>query len=344
MNMRKIISLVLALVLVCSIIPFAAYAEGEVNSVTFDFSTQTKKNEEIASSNALSFFASCASDASYLTAATTKKIFNGNGSGGKWPNTAGFLKTGNSSTKGELSLTFTEKVAKVELVCYAWNDGKTDTIAVNGGTARTAPYAGSFDTMTFEITESETVQIVANKRTFIQSITVTFAGGETGGEDPTPEVPEQPEQPVVPETLAEQIAEANKLNNGEHLPYESTITGTIIDEPKASDYNEGQYKFTVSDGTNTILCYYTPVADGVVPAKGDTATVVGKLTAYAGTAQFDETAIAVVVNNVPEQPENPEQPGTGDEAPETSGVSIVAMAVLSVLSGSALVLLKKKEF
>ena len=86
------------------------------------------------------------------------------------------------------------------------------------------------------------------------------------------------------------------------------------------------------------------MADGVVPAKGDTATVVGKLTAYAGAAQFDETAIAVVVNNVPEQPENPEQPGTGDEAPETSGVSIVAMAVLSVLSGSALVLLKKKEF
>ena len=154
----------------------------------------------------------------------------------------------------------------------------------------------------------------------------------------TPEQPEQPEEPKVPETLAEQIAEANKLANGAYLPYESTITGTIIDEPVASSRTEGQYKFTVSDGTNTILCYYTPVADGVVPAKGDTATVVGKLTAYNGSAQFDETAIAVVVNNTNDQP------GTGDELPETAGISIVAMAALCALSGSALVLLKKKEF
>ena len=31
----------------------------------------------------------------------------------------------------------------------------------------------------------------------------------------------------VPGTLAEQIAEASKLANKEHLPYESTITGTV---------------------------------------------------------------------------------------------------------------------
>lgn len=97
----------------------------------------------------------------------------------------------------------------------------------------------------------------------------------------------------IPATLAEQIAQANGLANSEHLPYESTITGTITDDPYASNYTEGQYKFTVSDGTNTLLCYYVPVTGGI-PAKGDTVTVTGKLTAYNGAAQFDSTAAAVV--------------------------------------------------
>jgi hypothetical protein len=149
------------------------------------------------------------------------------------------------------------------------------------------------------------------------------------GEVTTPEVPEQPEQPEqpeepkVPETLAEQIAEAGKLANKEYLPYESTITGTITDDPQESSYTPGTYKFTVSDGTNTLLCYYTPVTGGV-PAKGDAVTVTGKLTAYNGTAQFDSTASAVVTKNTtPEVPEQPEQP----EVPETPTFGLIEAPV-----------------
>ncbi|MBQ8288609.1 MAG: endonuclease [Clostridia bacterium] len=145
----------------------------------------------------------------------------------------------------------------------------------------------------------------------------TSAGGEIPGT--TPEI--TPDPPVViPSTLAGQIAAANGLANKEYLPYESTITGTVTDDPQASSYTEGQYKFTVSDGTNTILCYFTPVSGGT-PAKGDTVTVTGKLTAYNGTAQFDSTASATLQKNGgSDGGDTPEVPNTTPEVtpPDTT--------------------------
>ena len=123
------------------------------------------------------------------------------------------------------------------------------------------------------------------------------SGNTTQPTDPKPTDP----QPTVPATLAEQIAEANKLANKEHLPYESTITGTITDTPQVSSYTAGAYKFIVTDGTNTLLCYYVPVTGGV-PATGDKVTVTGKLTAYNGAAQFDDTASAVITEKAPAPP------------------------------------------
>lgn len=126
----------------------------------------------------------------------------------------------------------------------------------------------------------------------------TPAGGTDQPDPPQtePDTNEQGGNDTVPATLAEQIAEAEQLANDTYLDYESTITGTITDAPKVSDYTAGSYKFTVSDGTNTLLCYYVPVTGGT-PAKGDTVTVTGKLTAFNGTAQFDDTATATVTKS-----------------------------------------------
>ena len=130
----------------------------------------------------------------------------------------------------------------------------------------------------------------------------------------------------VPGTLAEQIAEANKLNNKEYLEYESTITGTITDEPAVGKYDATQFKFTVSDGTNSILCYYVTIANGT-PKKGDTITVTGKLTAYNGSAQFDSTATGTLAGgsetpDTPAEPEKPEEP----ETPATDADAIISFA------------------
>ena len=125
---------------------------------------------------------------------------------------------------------------------------------------------------------------------------------------------------AVPGTLAEQIAEANKLANKEYLPYESTITGTITDDPAQGKQDATAYKFTVSDGTNSLLCYYVPVNG--TPKKGDTITVTGKLTAYNGSAQFDSTAKATLAGGS-ETPETPEEP----EAPAVTGTATLAEKV-----------------
>ncbi|MBQ7355095.1 MAG: OB-fold nucleic acid binding domain-containing protein, partial [Clostridia bacterium] len=144
------------------------------------------------------------------------------------------------------------------------------------------------------------------------SVTVTLTDGQVRvdsltvytGSSSTPDVPEI----VVPATLAEQIAAANALANKNYLPYQSTITGTVTDDPQASSYNEGQYKFTVSDGTNTLLCYFVPVTGGT-PKKGDTVTVTGYLTAYNGSAQFDDSAAGTWVKAGEVAPEpKPEDP------------------------------------
>ena len=138
------------------------------------------------------------------------------------------------------------------------------------------------------------------------SITIVLVADDTtGGDDDDDD--DTTGGTEIPATLAEQIAAANGLANGAYLPYESTITGTIEGTVSASNYTEGSYKFTVSDGTNSILCYYVPVTGGE-PQTGDTITVTGALTAYNGAAQFDDTATAVLADDT-----------TGDDDDDTTG-------------------------
>ena len=171
----------------------------------------------------------------------------------------------------------------------SWSNSFTDSnaTATVSGTTVTITFKTPVDSFTWDA-------MSAQGRAYKMTVSTSSEGGTTPpATTPVPPPETTPDTPVVPDTLAGQIAAAGALANKEYLPYESTITGTITDTPKPSDYNEGQFKFTVSDGTNTLLCYYTPVTGGT-PAKGDTITVTGKLTAYNGDAQFDSTASAVL--------------------------------------------------
>ena len=62
-----------------------------------------------------------AASAGGLTAVTLTKIYDGNSTGGALPNAAGFIRCGRSDTDGDLVLTFSKKVTKVEVVCHDWN-------------------------------------------------------------------------------------------------------------------------------------------------------------------------------------------------------------------------------
>lgn len=179
-----------------------------------------------------------------------------------------------------------------------WSGSFTDSnaTAVVEGTTVTITFANAVDTFTW-------TAMSAQARAY--QITV-YTGSTEGGEDEGGETPV-----VVPATLAEQLEAAKALANKTYLPYDSTITGTITNDPLASSYTAGSYDFTVSDGTNSVRCYFVPVTGGT-PAKGDTVTVTGKLTAFNGSPQFDSTATATITKKAE---------GEGGETPDTPTVT-----------------------
>ena len=157
--------------------------------ISFDFISLDKKGTEIAAEEALSVFQSVAS-ADGLTAVEVTKIYNGNSTGGAYEQTAGLIRCGKSDTEGELVLTFSKNVAKVEILCHDWY-AKSDSyptnsnyIAVNGSTAQLAPYTADPTpaVLTFELDGTSNVvdfdfsntQSGRTGRVFIFQIVVTF--------------------------------------------------------------------------------------------------------------------------------------------------------------------------
>ena len=119
------------------------------------------------------------------------------------------------------------------------------------------------------------------------------------------------------------------------------MTGTVVGAIKESSYTPGSWKLNLSDGTNTITLYYVPITG--TPTEGCTITVTGKLTAYDGSAQFDETATAKVEGGTstpetPDEPEVTEPEGTTPVEPETpapeAGTVKVVMADLGWENGT----------
>ena len=166
-------------------------------SVTFDLSgveldTATKSLEkEDSAMTALQVFTNAASGAG-LTDASVKNVYRGNSSdSGALPSQGGFLKMGKSKEDGQITLTFSKKVAKVEIVCHDWYSKSdkyptnTNHLSVNGGTAQLAPYneTGAGASLTFNLDGTSNVVTIDSTNTktdnygrvFIFKIIVTFA-------------------------------------------------------------------------------------------------------------------------------------------------------------------------
>ena len=201
-KLSKIFAVALCLVMVLSMLPLGASAASD--TLTLDFTGLTGVGTEITD-DALSVFQGAASTTG-LTAVTLTKVYDGNGTGGAFPNTAGMLKLGTSKVDGAMELTFDKKVAKVEITCHDWytkSDNyptNSNTVAVNGSAAQLAPYTtdATMGVLTFDLaTASENVSIVLDNtgsscgRVFISKIVVTFEGDNTqnppaGGDDQNP--------------------------------------------------------------------------------------------------------------------------------------------------------------
>ena len=129
------------------------------------------------------FGASCNLKDGPLTAVALTKIYDGTGTGGSKPNTAGILKVGTSKLGGQFVLTFDRNVASVQIKVhdfYVPSDShptNSTNIVVNGSDAQTVPYNadGTPGMLTFDLTTaSKTVTIDCSARMYIYEIVIVF--------------------------------------------------------------------------------------------------------------------------------------------------------------------------
>ena len=171
----------------CSVIVTSAGTGGDYLSETveLDYTGLTGQGDAIDSSTAM---AKVGRGNSHVESVSVSKIYDGNASGGAYPNTSGFLKTGSSSANGSISFTLDGAANKVEILCHDFyqksnqNPTNSNTVSVNGSATQLAPYNenATFETLTFNLDEaSDEITIDVNKRIFIKNIKISYVGAAT---------------------------------------------------------------------------------------------------------------------------------------------------------------------
>lgn len=156
-------------------------------AVTLDFSARTETGtwlDSITGKTVTEVIQDAAGTGSaHVVNATSSSVSSGNGSGGAYPNSAGFLKFGTGSKDGTLTIEFDGLVNKVEISCHDWykknesNQTNSNTFAVNGSETQLMPYneEGTAGTLTFNLaTPSDTIALVSHYRGFVWTITYSY--------------------------------------------------------------------------------------------------------------------------------------------------------------------------
>ena len=182
---------------------------------------------------------------------------------------------------GKGSWKFTVSDGTASVLCYY--------VPVIGGT----PKKGDIITVEGYLTNfgGQTVE-------FTKSATAILGGGA---------VPEAPSKPEELTGFAKDLEDAKKLENKTYLDRTSTVTGTVSEIVKVSDYGKNQWDFYLTVGSNTVRCFFVSFGSDVDLKVGDSVTVSGPLTAYNGTPQFDKKA-AATLNGGSSEPEKPSEP------------------------------------
>ena len=216
--------------------------------ITLNYSGLTATGSEIKAEEAL---AKIGQGDAHVKAVTATKIYDGNGTGGAYANTAGLLKTGTGSAAGQIVLTLDVDASKVEISCHDWYKKTADhptnsnNVAVNGSADQLAPYneEGTFGALTFELASaSKTVTIDAKNRIFIKEIKITYAdGGET---------------PAAPLKVWDAAATKAGLSNASAKEVKDTtgdVQFTVYKLGTKNDYVE--FKFTPTEAKKVVFNY-----------------------------------------------------------------------------------------
>ena len=150
--------------------------------VDLDYTGLTAKGELLTSSNALSILGQ---SNSHVTSIEATRIYNGNGSGGAYANTAGLLKTGTADVAGQIKFTLDGTANKVEILCHDFYKKSSqyptnsNYVSVNGSESQLAPYneSAAFDTLTFDLpVATNEITIDITNRVFIKEIKISYIG------------------------------------------------------------------------------------------------------------------------------------------------------------------------
>ncbi len=190
-KLSKVLSIFLCFAMLIGFVPISTDASDTCSiPITYDFSGITQKGTKITD-NATAYDTLKEADTEksththvHLTSVTADNVYLGNGNGGKFPSQGGLLKFGTGSADGTLTLTFAPgtNITSVDVYCYAWNENKEDTVAVNGGTPVTATNTGDACAVkSFSGSFSNTVSITSHYRIFISKIVINGTFSEPAG-------------------------------------------------------------------------------------------------------------------------------------------------------------------
>lgn len=148
--------------------------EPDGTPLTFDLTKLTQTGEL---QNPTYIFGLACDNSSVFVSASATRVELGNSDVNGAVTGKGFIKVGSASNDGKITLNFNKKILGVVITVRQWNKDQNDKISVNGSEQQTAS-KNDWGVMYFNFTASKastTVEIDADNRVFIQSITVYVA-------------------------------------------------------------------------------------------------------------------------------------------------------------------------
>ena len=311
MKMRKLFAAVLAVLMLCSIIPFSVAADG--NSATIDF---TNKANRTAYSSSQQVWEQNGIIVTNDKGASTSNV-------GDYANPGRFYK----SSTVTIEYPGMTKIV-IDSVTYTDNDyaaGWVDSIEDDNATAIvvdgdvTIMFASPVDSFVWE-------KLTAQSRAY----TITVYTGDAGDAPVEPPVePDEPDVPAIPDgtelTIADAIAMGQTYAHNTFSESKYYVTGVITEI-----YNDMYGNMKLADEAGNILTIYGTWSEdgstrfdamGVKPVVGDSVVLYGIIGQYNGTSQMKNGwIIGIIGGDTPDEPDEPDTPDTPDQPAGSLGV------------------------
>ena len=298
MKMRKIVAVLMAVLMLCCIVPFAAMAEGSSASIDFG-----DKANRVSYSTEQQVWAQNGITVTNDKAASTSNVGDYGGDG--YP--VRFYQ--NSS----VTIAY-PGMTKIVVNCDDYK-ASYPTALESSISGADVSVDGFVVTITLPAAADTFVIEALSAQVRVDSITVYT--GEAGGDTPVepPVTPDDPVEDPEPDTelpIADAIALGTSKDHNTYTEGKYFVTG-VITEVYNTTY--GNMKIT-DDAGNILTIYGSYSADGelrydamdVKPVAGDTVTVYGIVGQYNGNAQIKN---GWIVDHVPgEDPVEPDEPST----------------------------------